>query len=358
MTQEGCTLIPGLHHYQGNALELLYLTCSLLHSGRHPLASWQKYLDFIKIQSLLIPSLLYMRRDSSPWSFSYLIKNRLGLDRSKCSKITVYNVSLRVYPFPGAFGSLSAPSPCSQHRSSAKSPMVSWSWTLRWVFLHISGANSLPWSQVLAPRPSVWVMPQSAMEPGPALAWLLLLSLLADCLKAAQSRDFTVKDIVYLHPSSKTLFSLLQKCHFTLNKMWVEKWTGELSLLSPAFCRRNIGWLNWGVQVLPKMLYVLPPPFYRVLFFISRQIVKACFLCSQNTLILNTLPFNLCQLSNQLSKWTGMSQDGGVCQRSVLCRQDNNWSSCLCIWFSISAWLASHNFLVPIPFGFLCSRII
>nr|XP_051704656.1 ly6/PLAUR domain-containing protein 6 isoform X2 [Oryctolagus cuniculus] len=44
--------------------------------------------------------------------------------------------------------------------------------------------------------------PWSAMEPGPALAWLLLLSLLADCLKAAQSRDFTVKDIIYLHPST------------------------------------------------------------------------------------------------------------------------------------------------------------
>uniref|UniRef100_A0A8C2N8J7 LY6/PLAUR domain containing 6 n=1 Tax=Capra hircus TaxID=9925 RepID=A0A8C2N8J7_CAPHI len=40
------------------------------------------------------------------------------------------------------------------------------------------------------------------MEAGPALAWLLLLSLLADCLKAAQSRDFTVKDIIYLHPST------------------------------------------------------------------------------------------------------------------------------------------------------------
>ncbi|XP_063115120.1 ly6/PLAUR domain-containing protein 6 isoform X1 [Cavia porcellus] len=43
------------------------------------------------------------------------------------------------------------------------------------------------------------------MEPGPALAWLLLLSLLADCLKAAQSRDFTVKDIIYLHPSSSAI---------------------------------------------------------------------------------------------------------------------------------------------------------
>uniref|UniRef100_A0A8C0X4H9 Ly6/PLAUR domain-containing protein 6 n=1 Tax=Castor canadensis TaxID=51338 RepID=A0A8C0X4H9_CASCN len=40
------------------------------------------------------------------------------------------------------------------------------------------------------------------MELGPALAWLLFLSLLADYLKAAQSRDFTVKDIIYLHPST------------------------------------------------------------------------------------------------------------------------------------------------------------
>jgi hypothetical protein len=47
------------------------------------------------------------------------------------------------------------------------------------------------------------------MELGPALAWLLFLSLLADYLKAAQSRDFTVKDIIYLHPSSKTLFSVV-----------------------------------------------------------------------------------------------------------------------------------------------------
>ncbi|XP_011893743.1 PREDICTED: ly6/PLAUR domain-containing protein 6 isoform X2 [Cercocebus atys] len=47
------------------------------------------------------------------------------------------------------------------------------------------------------------------MEPGPALAWLLLLSLLADCLKAAQSRDFTVKDIIYLHPS-KTRYCYTQ----------------------------------------------------------------------------------------------------------------------------------------------------
>ncbi|GAB1286326.1 Ly6/PLAUR domain-containing protein 6 [Apodemus speciosus] len=40
------------------------------------------------------------------------------------------------------------------------------------------------------------------MDPSPALAWLLLLSLVADCLKAAHSRDFTVKDIIFLHPST------------------------------------------------------------------------------------------------------------------------------------------------------------
>ncbi|XP_023478633.1 ly6/PLAUR domain-containing protein 6 isoform X4 [Equus caballus] len=53
---------------------------------------------------------------------------------------------------------------------------------------------------VLSPR--FWAPCMSDMESGPALAWLLLLSLLADCLKATQSRDFTVKDIIYLHPST------------------------------------------------------------------------------------------------------------------------------------------------------------
>ncbi|XP_069472597.1 ly6/PLAUR domain-containing protein 6 [Ambystoma mexicanum] len=40
------------------------------------------------------------------------------------------------------------------------------------------------------------------METWPTLAWVLLLSLIADWLKHAQSRDFTVKDIIYLHPST------------------------------------------------------------------------------------------------------------------------------------------------------------
>ncbi|XP_039183775.1 ly6/PLAUR domain-containing protein 6 isoform X3 [Crotalus tigris] len=40
------------------------------------------------------------------------------------------------------------------------------------------------------------------MESWPTLGWLLLLSLIADCLKGTRGRDFTVKDIVYLHPST------------------------------------------------------------------------------------------------------------------------------------------------------------
>ncbi|ETE65248.1 Ly6/PLAUR domain-containing protein 6, partial [Ophiophagus hannah] len=39
------------------------------------------------------------------------------------------------------------------------------------------------------------------MESWPTLGWLLFLSLIADCLKGTRARDFTVKDIVYLHPS-------------------------------------------------------------------------------------------------------------------------------------------------------------
>lgn len=41
------------------------------------------------------------------------------------------------------------------------------------------------------------------MASQPRLARVLLLGLVAGWLRAAQPRDFTVKDIVYLHPSSK-----------------------------------------------------------------------------------------------------------------------------------------------------------
>ncbi|KAL4635578.1 hypothetical protein GN956_G12928, partial [Arapaima gigas] len=46
------------------------------------------------------------------------------------------------------------------------------------------------------------VGPRPAMEPWPPAAWVLLLSLITDWSKSAQSRDFTVKDIIFLHPST------------------------------------------------------------------------------------------------------------------------------------------------------------
>ncbi|XP_029937094.1 ly6/PLAUR domain-containing protein 6 isoform X2 [Myripristis murdjan] len=43
---------------------------------------------------------------------------------------------------------------------------------------------------------------QPAMEPWPALAWVLLLTTIPDLLKTAETRDFTEQDIIYLHPST------------------------------------------------------------------------------------------------------------------------------------------------------------
>ncbi|CAB1328586.1 unnamed protein product, partial [Coregonus sp. 'balchen'] len=46
------------------------------------------------------------------------------------------------------------------------------------------------------------VKPRPAMEPWPAVAWVLLLTVIADWLKTAQSKDFTEQDIIYLHHST------------------------------------------------------------------------------------------------------------------------------------------------------------
>ncbi|XP_063067627.1 ly6/PLAUR domain-containing protein 6-like [Engraulis encrasicolus] len=40
------------------------------------------------------------------------------------------------------------------------------------------------------------------MHPWPKVAWVLLLTLLSDWLESALCRDFSVKDIVFLHPST------------------------------------------------------------------------------------------------------------------------------------------------------------
>ncbi|CAN9498059.1 unnamed protein product [Ophioblennius macclurei] len=40
------------------------------------------------------------------------------------------------------------------------------------------------------------------MEPCPAVAWVLLLTIILDLLKTAHSRDFSEQDIIYLHPST------------------------------------------------------------------------------------------------------------------------------------------------------------
>ncbi|EPY78798.1 ly6/PLAUR domain-containing protein 6 [Camelus ferus] len=85
------------------------------------------------------------------------------------------------------------------------------------------------------------------MEAGPALAWLLLLSLLADCLKATQSRDFTVKDIVYLHPST-TPYPGGFKC-FTCEKAAdnyeCNRWAPDI------YCPRGAQSRSEGVQGYP-----------------------------------------------------------------------------------------------------------
>lgn len=47
----------------------------------------------------------------------------------------------------------------------------------------------------------VWAL-LPIMHRWPKVAWVLLLTLLSDWLETTLSRDFTIKDIIYLHPSS------------------------------------------------------------------------------------------------------------------------------------------------------------
>lgn len=45
------------------------------------------------------------------------------------------------------------------------------------------------------------------MEAWPTVAWVLLMTNVADLLKTVQSRDFSLTDIILLHPSSRSAFT-------------------------------------------------------------------------------------------------------------------------------------------------------
>ncbi len=50
------------------------------------------------------------------------------------------------------------------------------------------------------------------MEAWPTVAWILLMTNIADWLKTVQSRDFTMMDIILLHPSSRDIILLFRQC--------------------------------------------------------------------------------------------------------------------------------------------------
>lgn len=72
-----------------------------------------------------------------------------------------------------------------------------------WCILIISPTvyNSSPPAQ----QKGVWKYFGSAMEAWPVVAWALLMTSIADVLKSVHSRDFTMMDIIMLHPSSRNI---------------------------------------------------------------------------------------------------------------------------------------------------------
>lgn len=55
------------------------------------------------------------------------------------------------------------------------------------------------------PKKGAWKYFGSAMEAWPIVAWVLLMTSIADVLKSVHSRDFTMMDIIMLHPSSRNI---------------------------------------------------------------------------------------------------------------------------------------------------------
>lgn len=70
-----------------------------------------------------------------------------------------------------------------------------------YVYEYLLSFTGVVWIWILA---HVSFTPE--MEPWPIMAWGLMLSAIAGWIKTVQSRDFTEKDIIFLHPSSMFTF--------------------------------------------------------------------------------------------------------------------------------------------------------
>lgn len=80
--------------------------------------------------------------------------------------------------------------------------------SVRLIFRGVYGVFMVPRLPTVFSRPeqkSAWTTPGATMEAWPTVAWVLLLTSIADWLKTAQSRDFTMMDIIMLHPSSRSV---------------------------------------------------------------------------------------------------------------------------------------------------------
>lgn len=74
---------------------------------------------------------------------------------------------------------------------------------------------------------SAWRHSGAIMEAWPTVAWVLLLTTITDWVKTAQSRDFTMKDIILLHPSSRSI-GVLFYISICL-KVWYWIWLNNIS---------------------------------------------------------------------------------------------------------------------------------
>lgn len=87
------------------------------------------------------------------------------------------------------------------------------------------------------------------MEPWPLMAWGLMLTAIASWIKAVQSRDFTEKDIIFLHPSSKHFFldspkALKMKWMYSMFFLVIFRIRHQLSVMT------TIDLLKAGVELL------------------------------------------------------------------------------------------------------------
>ncbi|XP_017550496.2 ly6/PLAUR domain-containing protein 6 [Pygocentrus nattereri] len=135
------------------------------------------------------------------------------------------------------------------------------------------------------------------MEPWPIVAWVLMLTFITDWLQTVQSRDFTEKDIIFLHPSTTPYPGGFKcfTCEEAVDNYECNRWAPDLYCPQESkycYTRHKVAWGGNTVSVTKRCVALEDCLFATGCTGLDHEGNKVCVSCCEGNICNLPLPWN------------------------------------------------------------------